>query len=109
MEPAFSDLIVDGFSCIIIQRRPSGPGGYVKVESNSLSPRFFVLFQVMSELMTRNREGWTPLVFASRSGSRTVFVAIMEAFIERGEEGSRMVSGRGGTRSSYFSHAVYLP
>lgn len=48
----------------------------------------------MSELMTKDNGGWTPLVFASRSGSRTVFVAVMEAFIEKGEEGSRRVSVR---------------
>lgn len=42
--------------------------------------------------MTKDSGGWTPLVFASRSGSRRVFVAAMQAFIDRGEEGSRRVS-----------------
>lgn len=48
----------------------------------------------MSELMTRDSGGWTPLVFASRSGSRRVFVAAMQAFLDRGEKGAGMVSER---------------
>lgn len=46
----------------------------------------------MSELITKDSGGWTPLDFASHSGSRSVFVAMMKAFIERGEEGSQKVS-----------------
>lgn len=49
------------------------------------------VLQVMNELMTKDNGGWTPLVFAYRSGSRSIFLAAMEAFIERGEEGSRRV------------------
>lgn len=43
--------------------------------------------------MTKDNGGWTPLVFAYRSGSRSVFLAAVDAFLERGEEGSRRVSG----------------
>ena len=47
----------------------------------------------MSELTTKDNGGWVPLMFASRSGNRFVFVAAMQAFIDRGEEGSRVVRG----------------
>lgn len=53
----------------------------------------FPLCQVMSELTTKDNGGWVPLMFASRSGNRFVFMAAMQAFIDRGEEGSRVVSG----------------
>lgn len=46
--------------------------------------------------MTKDNGGWSPLMFASCSGNRFVFMAAMEAFIDRGEEGSRVVrDGRG--------------
>lgn len=47
--------------------------------------------------MTKDNGGWSPLMFASRRGNRFVFFAAMQAFIDRGEEGSRLVSWmRGG-------------
>lgn len=58
---------------------------------------FFV--QVLSELTTKDSGGWVPLMFACRSGNRFVFMAAMQAFVDRGEEGSRVVSeGWGGAR-----------
>lgn len=45
----------------------------------------------MSELTTKDSGGWVPLMFASRSGNRFVFVAAMQAFIDQGEEGSCVV------------------
>lgn len=59
--------------------------------------------QVLSELTTKDNGGWSPLMFASCSGSRFVFLAAMQAFIDRGEEGSRVVrqaaeTARGGER-----------
>ena len=47
--------------------------------------------QVMSELMTKDNGGWTPLMFAYRSGSRRVFFVAMQAFIDRGDGGTRTV------------------
>lgn len=45
----------------------------------------------MSELMTKDNGGWTPLMFAYRSGSRRVFFVAMQAFMDRGDAGTRTV------------------